>query len=56
MVKFAKFNPLPDENNMALVNAYFFVNETKKVEEKPIENPGKPDENEEDGVEEVVLK
>lgn len=31
-VKFAKFRPLPDENDLSLVNAYFFVNQTKPVE------------------------
>jgi hypothetical protein len=33
LVKFAKFEPLPDDNNLLLVNAYFFVNQTK-IEEK----------------------
>lgn len=32
-VKFAKLNPLPDENNMSLQNAYLFIDETK---EKPL--------------------
>jgi hypothetical protein len=32
LVKFAKYEPLPDENNMALVDAYFFINQTKIVE------------------------
>lgn len=31
-VKFAKMNPLPDENDLSLMNAYLFVNQTK-VEE-----------------------
>lgn len=31
-VKFAKMNPLPDENDLSLVNAYLFINQTK-VEE-----------------------
>ncbi len=35
LVKFAKYIPLPDDNNLSLVNAYFFVNETKKEEKKP---------------------
>ena len=34
LVKFAKYKPLPDDDNMTLVNAYFFVNETKKEEIK----------------------
>ena len=39
LVKFAKYTPLPDENDLSLMNAYFFVNQTK-VEElpKPAEN------------------
>lgn len=32
LVKFAKLHPLPDENDLSLVNAYLFVNQTK-VEE-----------------------
>ena len=35
LVKFAKYMPLPDDNNLSLVNAYFFVNETKREEKKP---------------------
>ena len=31
LVKFAKYVPLPDENNLALVDAFFFVNQTKIV-------------------------
>lgn len=41
LVKFAKYSPLPDDNNQTLMNAYFFVNQTKKAEvitsEKPVE-------------------
>lgn len=33
LVKFAKWNPLPDEHELSLKNAYLFVNQTKKVEE-----------------------
>ena len=39
LVKFAKYNPLPDDNNLTLMNAYFFVNQTKKEELKA---PAKP--------------
>jgi hypothetical protein len=53
LVKFAKYKPLPDDDNMTLVNAYFFVNDTKK------EEPKKP-EVEENGddmdTEEVTIK
>lgn len=31
-VKFAKMHPLPDENELSLMNAYLFVNQTKRVE------------------------
>lgn len=31
-VKFAKFRPLPDENDLSLMNAYFFVNQTRPTE------------------------
>lgn len=34
LVKFAKYTPLPDENDLTLMNAYFFVNQTK-MEETP---------------------
>jgi len=34
LVKFAKYTPLPDDNNQTLMNAYFFVNQTKREEIK----------------------
>jgi len=39
LVKFAKYEPLPDENNMALVDTYFFINQTKLIE---VIDAGKP--------------
>lgn len=51
LVKFAKYIPLPDDNNLTLVDAYFFVNETKKEE---IKTPEAPDR--EGKTEEVDLK
>lgn len=39
-VKFAKWNPLPDENELSLMNAYLFVNQTKRVELPVTENNG----------------
>ena len=39
LVKFAKYTPLPDDNNLALMNAYFFVNQTRKEEVKTTEKP-----------------
>ncbi len=51
LVKFAKYKPLPDDNNLTLVDAYFFVNGTK------IEEIKKPTEPEEDkNGEEIVIK
>lgn len=32
LVKFAKLHPLPDENDLSMMNAYLFVNQTKRVE------------------------
>ncbi|GHT13713.1 hypothetical protein FACS189426_19010 [Bacteroidia bacterium] len=43
-VKFAKYNPLPDENELSLMNAYLFVNNTKK-EEIPAEVEGDKEKN-----------
>ncbi|WP_462317242.1 hypothetical protein [Marinilabilia sp.] len=37
LVKFAKMEPLPDENDLSLMNAYFFVNQTKYEEPKSTE-------------------
>ncbi len=39
-VKFAKYQPLPDENDLSLTNAYTFVNETKP-ETPPLNTPHK---------------
>ena len=38
-VKFAKMNPLPDENDLSLMNAYLFINQTK-MEEIPVPGEG----------------
>ena len=48
-VKFAKYNPLPDENELSMMNAYLFVNNTKieEVTEEKEEKKEKNDENEE---------
>ena len=35
-VKFAKYEPLPDENELSMMNAYLFVNNTKKEELKDV--------------------
>jgi hypothetical protein len=41
LVKFAKMHPLPDENDLSIMNAFFIVNQTKIVEVKPIEEVAK---------------
>lgn len=38
MVKFAKYKPYPDENDLSLVNAYFFINQTREPD--PINKEG----------------
>lgn len=40
-VKFAKLHPLPDENELSLMNAYLFVNQTKPSEALPTEEKDK---------------
>ncbi len=40
LVKFAKYKPFANENDLSLVNAYLFVNQTKK--EEPVEQPTNP--------------
>ncbi len=50
LAKFAKYRPLPDDDNMTLVNAYFFINDTKK-EEKKTETPENMHDNEGEDVE-----
>jgi hypothetical protein len=44
LVKFAKYQTLPDDDNMTLVNAYFFVDNTK-IEKKPEASESKKEEN-----------
>ena len=41
-VKFAKMVPLPDENDLSLMNAYLFVNQTK-IEEHTTDQEEHPD-------------
>lgn len=35
LVKFAKYKPYPDENDLSMVNAYFFVNQTREPDPIP---------------------
>jgi len=46
-VKFAKYKPLPEENELSIKDAYLFVDETKPVELPPEEKKEKSDTNEE---------
>ncbi len=41
LVKFAKWNPSPSDNELSLMNAYLFVNQTKIEEVKPLKEMGK---------------
>ncbi len=56
LVKFAKYQPLPDDDNLALVNAYFFINETKKEDPKKAEKSENQENKDDDNVEEVEIK
>jgi hypothetical protein len=42
LVKFAKWNPSPSDNELSMMNAYLFVNQTKIEEVKPLDNTVKP--------------
>lgn len=55
LVKFAKYQPLPDDDNLSLVNAYFFVNDTKKEEQKKADKKD-ADKDDDENVEEVEIK
>ena len=52
LVKFAKYQTSPDDDNMTLVNAYFFINDTKPEEKKP----EAPDETRDEEGEDVEIK
>jgi hypothetical protein len=51
-VKFAKYKPLPDENELSLMNAYLFVNRTKIEEQLPVAPPD--DDNAEENSEKTI--
>jgi len=51
LVKFAKFIPQPDVNNLMMLNAFLVVEQTKIEEQKPAEAPIDDREGEE-----VILK
>jgi hypothetical protein len=44
LVKFAKYQTNPDDDNMTLMNAYFFINETKQAVQKPESSENAQDE------------
>lgn len=48
LVKFAKFKPLQNENDLSIMNAYLFVNQTKIEEVKEVDKDGNPIEKKED--------
>jgi hypothetical protein len=48
LVKFAKYQTSPDDDNMTLVDAYFFINDTKPEEKKPEASEKAKDEEGED--------
>lgn len=54
LVKFAKYQPLPDDDSQALENAFFFVNNTKK--EEPKEEVKRGEKKGDNNVEEVTIK
>lgn len=56
LVKFAKYKTLPDDDNLTLVNSYFFVNETKKAEIKKPEVTEEIEKTEENNKEENTNK
>ncbi len=41
LVKFARFEPMPDEHDLAMIHALFFVNQTKDEEMKSLEDQKK---------------
>lgn len=41
LVKFAKWNSSPSDNELSLMNAYLFVNQTKIEEVKPLDKVAK---------------
>lgn len=41
LVKFAKYKPYPDENDLSMVNSYFFVNQTREPDPLPDKNEEK---------------
>lgn len=43
LVKFAKYKPYPDENDLSLVNAYFFVNQTREADPIVKEEEAEPE-------------
>jgi len=55
LVKFAKYTPLVDDNNQTLMNAYFFVNQTK-IEEVNVSEDDAGNSDEEEIIENNLTK
>ena len=51
LVKFAKYKPLPDDDNLTLINSFFFVNDTKIEEVKKAQE----EKNYDDSGEDVII-
>lgn len=52
LVKFAKYKPFADENDLSMVNAYFFVNQTREPD--PVPEKEKTPENKEEQTDKVL--
>jgi hypothetical protein len=48
LVKFAKYKPYPDENDLSIMNAYLFVNQTREPDPLPDKSESKKDRGEGD--------
>ena len=55
-VKFAKFSPLPDENELSMMNAYLFVNQTKQVDYSPAVMPEEESDDNEQAIHSTINK
>lgn len=56
LVKFAKYKPYPDENDLSLVNAYFFVNQTREPDPVVKEEESESNEESRNGTDNSIKK
>lgn len=56
LVKFAKYKPYPDENDLSMVNAYFFVNQTREPDIVEAEKDKENNDNNETSEKDVVKR